>query len=147
MEAARANPTRGLTAVAGPPVAMADHSVLYRDCPECQQPMHRKNFGRRSGIIVDWCREHGTWLDAEELERVAAFVMSGALESAERAHAESVAAEAAAAAARATRPEEREAWILAHTTLGGQTMRAGQGGRNRGAGALVGAFLRELLGG
>jgi hypothetical protein len=73
--------------------------------------------------------------------------MSGALESAERAHAESVAAEAAAAAARATRPEEREAWILAHTTLGGQTMRAGQGGRNRGAGALVGAFLRELLGG
>ena len=147
MEGARANPTRGLTAVARDQVITPDRAVLYRNCPECAEPMHRKNFGRRSGIIVDWCRQHGTWLDAEELERVAEFVLSGALDKAERAHAESAAAEAAAAAARARRPEEREAWILAQASLGGHATRPAWGERSRSPGSLVGAFLRELLGG
>ena len=39
----------------------------------------RKNFGRRSGVIVDWCGRHGTWFDPDELERVAAFVAAGGL--------------------------------------------------------------------
>ncbi|WP_179137443.1 zf-TFIIB domain-containing protein, partial [Candidatus Entotheonella palauensis] len=38
--------------------------IVYRKCPECQLGMHRKNFARKSGIIVDWCGNHGTWLDA-----------------------------------------------------------------------------------
>lgn len=143
MESARATPTRGLTAAVGRPPGVVDHEVTYRDCPECGQPMHRKNFGRRSGIIVDWCREHGTWLDADELERVAAFVLSGGLEQAERAHAEAAAAEAAAARARAARPEDREAWILAQTTLGGGW--PATRGTTGGAGALIGAFLRDML--
>ena len=42
--------------------------------------MQRRNFGRRSGVIVDWCGEHGTWLDANEMEDVASFVMRGGLE-------------------------------------------------------------------
>lgn len=145
MEAARANPTRGLTEVAHKAAGAGGGSVRYRDCPECAQPMHRKNFGRRSGIIVDWCREHGTWLDAQELERVAAFVMSGALEQAERAHAENAAAEAAAQAARGTRPEDREAWILARSALAGGSTGPMQGRQLQGAGALIGAFLRELV--
>ena len=97
------------------------------------------------GIIVDWCRSDGTWLDAHELERVAAFVMSGALEQAERAHAEAAAAEAAALAARAARPEDREAWILAQTALAGGGTSRGQERRMSGAGALIGAFLREMV--
>ncbi len=146
MEAARATPTRGITAVARSSEAATDGAVHYRDCPVCAQPMHRKNFGRRSRIIVDWCREHGTWLDAQELERVAGFVMSGALEQAERTHAETAAAEAAALATRATQPDERQAWILAQTALvGGSSTRAQRDTGTRGAGALIGAFLREML--
>jgi Zn-finger nucleic acid-binding protein len=37
--------------------------------------MQRRNFQRSSGIIVDVCRRHGTWLDADELERIAGFLL------------------------------------------------------------------------
>jgi len=57
-----------------------DASVVYRRCPECRQRMVRKNFGHTSGVIVDWCGTHGTWFDADELPRVAAFVAAGGLE-------------------------------------------------------------------
>jgi len=54
--------------------------VAYRRCPECGANMLRKNFGKRSGVILDWCGGHGTWLDAHEMEDVAAFVLAGGLE-------------------------------------------------------------------
>jgi hypothetical protein len=41
--------------------------------------MQRKNFGKRSGVIVDWCGAHGTWLDKDELEQIAAFIAEGGL--------------------------------------------------------------------
>ena len=56
------------------------NEVTYRHCPECGGMMQRRNFGRRSGIIVDWCGEHGTWLDANEMEDIADFVLQGGLE-------------------------------------------------------------------
>jgi Zn-finger nucleic acid-binding protein len=65
--------------------AAFDASVVYRRCPECRQRMSRKNFGRTSGVIVDWCGAHGTWFDADELPRVAAFVAAGGLEKDEAA--------------------------------------------------------------
>jgi hypothetical protein len=46
--------------------------------------MQRKNFARRSGVIVDWCGKHGTWLDADELEDIASFILSGGLENDDR---------------------------------------------------------------
>jgi hypothetical protein len=45
--------------------------------------MYRKNFGTRSGVILDWCGPHGTWLDADELAQVAAFIQAGGLRGAE----------------------------------------------------------------
>ena len=54
-----------------------DNAVEYRRCPVCDALMTRRNFQKRSGVIVDRCHEHGTWLDAHELERIAGFVMSG----------------------------------------------------------------------
>jgi len=50
--------------------------VEYRRCPECDAYMQRRNFRRSSGIIVDVCRRHGTWLDPDELEQIAGFVLA-----------------------------------------------------------------------
>jgi Zn-finger nucleic acid-binding protein len=41
--------------------------------------MARMNFGKRSGVIVDACRMHGTWFDAGELESVLEFVAAGGM--------------------------------------------------------------------
>jgi Zn-finger nucleic acid-binding protein len=35
------------------------------------------NFGRRSGILVDQCRDHGVWLDGDELARILRWIRSG----------------------------------------------------------------------
>ncbi len=53
--------------------------VRYVPCPLCHASMNRVNFGRVSGVIVDVCREHGTWFDGGELTRVVAFAASGGL--------------------------------------------------------------------
>jgi Zn-finger nucleic acid-binding protein len=70
---------------AGNPVATA---VRYRKCPVCGELMMRRNWRKRSGVIVDRCREHGTWLDADELEQIAGFIASGGMERAEAAERE-----------------------------------------------------------
>lgn len=53
--------------------------VVYLKCPTCGQHMHRRNFGRASGVIIDECSHHGVWLDCDELGKIAAFVASGGL--------------------------------------------------------------------
>jgi len=71
-----------------PPVARAprerqsawQEEVVYRHCPECGGRMQRKNFGNRSGVVVDWCGAHGTWLGSHEMEDIAAFVLEGGLD-------------------------------------------------------------------
>jgi Zn-finger nucleic acid-binding protein len=55
----------------------AAQKVAYRKCPECDAFMQRRNFRRSSGVIVDRCNKHGTWLDADELEQITGFLMSG----------------------------------------------------------------------
>jgi Zn-finger nucleic acid-binding protein len=54
--------------------------VRYVHCPECRQVMARMNFGQHSGIVVDTCKNHGTWLDGGELEAALEFVHAGGLE-------------------------------------------------------------------
>ena len=39
--------------------------------------MLRRNFRKSSGVILDVCGEHGTWLDADELEQITGFILSG----------------------------------------------------------------------
>jgi len=55
----------------------AAQSVHYRRCPVCDAYMQRRNFRKSSGVITDVCREHGTWLDPDELEQIAGFILSG----------------------------------------------------------------------
>jgi Zn-finger nucleic acid-binding protein len=56
----------------------AKQGVQYRNCPECDGHMARRNYRKKSGVIVDTCSEHGVWLDADELEQIAGFILSGA---------------------------------------------------------------------
>lgn len=69
--------------------AMAlDDVVFYRRCPQCNERMNRRNFGRYSGVIVDDCFRCGTFFDADELAGVVAFVRGGGLAVAELRDAE-----------------------------------------------------------
>lgn len=66
--------------VALPPAApVALDPVRYRPCPECAKVMNRVNFAKSSGIVLDVCRQHGTWLDAHELRRLLEFLRSGGM--------------------------------------------------------------------
>ncbi len=56
---------------------MAGKSGFYRQCPTCHKPMNRRNFGRRSGIVVDTCKEHGIWFDAQELGAILKWIRQG----------------------------------------------------------------------
>lgn len=58
-------------------------AVVYRDCPVCAAKMHRRNYGGRSGVLVDQCGRHGLWFDADELARALDWVRRGGLETAE----------------------------------------------------------------
>lgn len=70
------------------PARTLEAQVRYLPCPLCGQSMNRRNFADISGVILDWCRGHGWWFDAEELGRVLAFVDQGGLERArEKKHA------------------------------------------------------------
>jgi Zn-finger nucleic acid-binding protein len=70
--------------------------------------MARRNYRKKSGIIIDTCSEHGIWLDADELEQIAGFILSGAAgESIEPESAEERKKRTAAAASFARLEGER----------------------------------------
>ena len=54
--------------------------IQYVPCPDCQNLMNRNNFARISGVIVDICKQHGIWCDAEELPRIIEFIRQGGLD-------------------------------------------------------------------
>lgn len=54
----------------------------YIPCPECKKLMNHKNFAHSSGILLDWCRDHGSWFDRHELHRIVAFIRSGGMRKA-----------------------------------------------------------------
>jgi len=54
--------------------------VRYRPCPDCGTIMNRVNYARISGIVVDVCKQHGTWFDAQELPALLDFVRRGGLD-------------------------------------------------------------------
>jgi Zn-finger nucleic acid-binding protein len=44
--------------------------------------MNRVNYAKRSGVVLDVCKDHGIWFDKDELRRVLAFIAGGGLERA-----------------------------------------------------------------
>jgi len=65
------------------------HGRYYRACPVCSILMHRRNYGRRSGILIDTCKEHGIWFDFGELDKMLRWIKLGGLHQAKRWEAES----------------------------------------------------------
>lgn len=61
------------------PAKPAQKGSFYRSCPQCGGRMNRQNYGRSSGVIIDICREHGVWFDAEELDQILAWIRRGGL--------------------------------------------------------------------
>ena len=54
--------------------------VNYVPCPDCGNLMNRNNFARASGVIVDMCKPHGVWCDADELPKIVQFIQKGGME-------------------------------------------------------------------
>ncbi len=50
---------------------------MYIKCPVCQDMMHRINFGTRSGVIIDRCKQDGIWLEAGELKHLFEWSKAG----------------------------------------------------------------------
>lgn len=57
--------------------ALSQRGPMYRKCPVCDKLMSRRNFAHRSGVIIDICKKHGVWFDADELPRILAWVRVG----------------------------------------------------------------------
>jgi len=57
----------------------SNRKITYIPCPVCQARMNRQNFAKLSGVVLDVCREHGTWFDAGEIRGCIEFVLSGGL--------------------------------------------------------------------
>jgi Zn-finger nucleic acid-binding protein len=55
----------------------AEYGVTYIKCPVCGNLMNRVNFGTRSGVVVDRCKEHGVWLDGGELRQLFEWMKAG----------------------------------------------------------------------
>ena len=71
----------GVASIAPTQAARETSKVNYVPCPQCSQLMNRINFARCSGVIVDFCKGHGTWFDRDELSRIVAFIRQGGLEA------------------------------------------------------------------
>lgn len=66
------------------PPEMPPAKISYVPCPSCGQLMNRNNFLRVSGIIVDVCKHHGVWFDADELTGTINFIQNGGIELAHK---------------------------------------------------------------
>lgn len=55
-------------------------SRRYRPCPVCGNLMNRSNFARYSGLILDTCRDHGTFFDPRELPALIQFIQGGGMD-------------------------------------------------------------------
>ncbi len=51
--------------------------VKYLKCPVCQVLMNRSNFGHRSGVVIDRCRDHGIWLESGEISHLMEWKKAG----------------------------------------------------------------------
>jgi Zn-finger nucleic acid-binding protein len=98
-----------------PATANSPSKVNYVPCPECAQLMNRMNFARCSGVIVDICKQHGTWFDRDELSRIVEFISEGGLNTARARERNEIAAQ------REQLREEQRAFDLRRSSASGNS--------------------------
>jgi Zn-finger nucleic acid-binding protein len=129
--------TRGPALLAALPrrphsVTPADRK-MYVKCPTCSGTMNRKLFSAGSGVVIDVCRQHGTFFDAGELPTIIDFVMKGGLAKAGRKTTERV-------------PLRIQSDTLAkHLALSRAARPSGEGAAYADVGAAFVSLLFELL--
>jgi Zn-finger nucleic acid-binding protein len=69
---------------AAEPATLAGAAVRYRPCVICGALMNRRNYGRKSGVIVDVCARHGLWFDLHEIDRLLRWIHEGGEARSER---------------------------------------------------------------
>ena len=69
----------GVPEDAAPTKDPTKYQVAYLPCPRCGDLMNRVNFAGSSGIVIDVCKNHGTWLDKDDLRAVVEFIRAGGL--------------------------------------------------------------------
>jgi len=91
-----------------------EKNIRYVPCPVCTKLMNRVMFARCSGVVVDVCKNHGTWFDKDELHRIVKFILAGGLDAARADEMEQLEEKRrqlkAAEMARASDPMERRAY-------------------------------------
>jgi Zn-finger nucleic acid-binding protein len=75
----RTEETAGLRLRPLPAPSTEPEKTAYLPCPKCRTHMNRRGFADHSGVIIDYCNEHGVWFDRDELARVLEFVDAGGL--------------------------------------------------------------------
>jgi len=115
---------------------------LYRRCPHCATMMARRNYARRSGVIVDTCHRHGVWFDAGELHALLQWIRRGGLEKAERLERK----EAESAARRARRAPSRLDRMAGQGNIGGFSAAGGFSHGASGESNLLADLLGALFG-
>jgi Zn-finger nucleic acid-binding protein len=67
------------TALPAESVPFEEH-IHYIPCPICKGLMNRVNFAHCSQVVVNVCRQHGTWFDKDQLRRIVEFIRAGGIE-------------------------------------------------------------------
>ncbi|HYX30912.1 MAG TPA: zf-TFIIB domain-containing protein [Pyrinomonadaceae bacterium] len=62
------------------PQSNHEPQIRYLPCPHCKQLMNRINFAKCSDVIVDVCKQHGTWFDRDELRQIIEFIRGGGMQ-------------------------------------------------------------------
>lgn len=109
---------------------LGKNAAAYIPCPVCTTMMNPTNYARRSGVIVDICRLHGIWFDADELNKILEYFARGGAR-----HDDVMARD----------KEQLQAQLRQNRLAEARAM--GEGLRNamQGGGGLFGAAMRGLL--
>lgn len=57
-----------------------EYPVMYLRCPVCKDLMNRINYGKKSGVVVNKCLNHGIWLDSGCLNHLVGWARAGGME-------------------------------------------------------------------
>lgn len=55
----------------------SNKTMRYRACPSCEQMMSRRNYGTRSGVIIEECSDHGHWMDERAFGELSVWISRG----------------------------------------------------------------------